>query len=183
MPPLGVGRLNPFRGRPVLPLAHPRCRLDWPLSSWAPCGTGCRFLRWPWVPAALAVVVNLLAAGGIGIPTVALGLWSMLALGLNLRDDRSCGRLREYDSRIPAFVLAVVWAAVLGTFAGEVCPFWRSEAYMAEADEAIKHQPPNYERAEAATVSACHADRLSARPLLKLASLSWMVSRERGGKV
>ena len=44
---------------------------------------------------ALAVVINLLAAGGIGIPTVALGLWSLVALGLNLRDDRGCGRLRE----------------------------------------------------------------------------------------
>jgi hypothetical protein len=132
---------------------------------------------------AVAVLVNLLAAGGIGIPTVALGLWSMIALGLNLRDDRSCGRLREYDSRIPAFVLAVIWAAVLGTFAGEVYPFWQSEAYMAQADLAIQHRPPNYERAEAACVSAIDADRLSARPLLKLASLSWMVWRERGAKV
>ncbi len=31
---------------------------------------------------ALAMVVNLLAMGGIGIPTVALGLWSIVALGL-----------------------------------------------------------------------------------------------------
>ena len=182
-PPLGVGRLNPFEGD----LFYRWLILG---AGW----TAAVFLGAPlWnrlpIPAlalgagALAVVVNLLAAGGIGIPTVALGLWLMIALGLNLRDDRTCGRLREYDSRIPAFVLAVVWAAVLGTFAGEVYPFWQSQAYMAEADLAIQHRPPNYERAEAASVSAIDADRLSARPLLKLASLSWMVWRERGGKV
>ena len=90
---------------------------------------------------ALAVLVNLLAAGGIGIPTVALGLWSFVALGLNLRDDRSCGRLRETNSRVPAFVLAIVWAAVLGTFAGDIWPFWQSEASMAQGDLAIKRHP------------------------------------------
>ena len=84
----------------------------------------------------LAVVINLLAAGGIGIPTVALALWSMLAIGLNLRDDRPCGRLREYESRVPPFVLAVAWAALLGTFVGLVSPFWWSERFIAEADEA-----------------------------------------------
>ena len=92
----------------------------------------------------VAVVINLLAAGGIGIPTVALGLWSMMALGLNLRDDRACGRLREYDSRMPALVLAVVWAAVLGTFVGVVGPFWRSEAAIEAAEAAINHRPPDY---------------------------------------
>jgi len=130
----------------------------------------------------VAVLVNLLGAGGIGVPTVALGLWSLLALGLNLRDDRSCSELHEYDSRVPAFVLAVVWAAVLGTFAGQVRPFWQSEAYLAQADLAIRHHPPNYERAEAACLSASEADRYSARPLLKLASLSWIVWLERGAK-
>ncbi len=40
---------------------------------------------------ALAMMVNLLAAGGIGIPPVALGLWGFIALGQDLRDDRPCG--------------------------------------------------------------------------------------------
>jgi len=131
----------------------------------------------------VAVVINLFAAGGIGIPTVALGLWSMLALGLNLRDDRSCGRLREYDSRIPAFVLAVGWAALLGTFAGVVGPFWRSEAAIAQADAAINHLPPNFARAEQAYLSAIEADGYDARPWLKSAALSWLVWQERGFKV
>jgi O-Antigen ligase len=132
---------------------------------------------------ALAVLINLLAAGGIGIPTVALGLWSILALGLNLRDDRSCSRLHEHNSRLPAFVLALVWAAVLGTFAGQVRPFWQSEAHMAAADLAAKHRPPNYELAEGEYLSAIAADRYSARPLLKLASLSGQIWHERGSKV
>ena len=33
----------------------------------------------------LAVLVNLIAAGGIGVPAVALGLWVALAVGLNLK--------------------------------------------------------------------------------------------------
>jgi hypothetical protein len=110
------------------------------------------------------VLINLLAAGGIGIPTVALGLWSMLALGLNLRDDRRCGRLREYESRVPPFVIAVAWAALLGTFVGLVAPFWRSQAYIAEAEAAINDHPPQFDRADAAYRNAIEADRFFARP-------------------
>ena len=92
--------------------------------------------------AVLACVINLLAAGGIGIPAVALGLWLLIALGLNLRDDRPCGRLREYAGRLPAFALALVWAALAGSFAGAIVPFWRSEAALARADDALAHRPP-----------------------------------------
>ncbi len=98
--------------------------------------------------AVVAVLINLLAAGGIGIPTVALGLWALMALGLNLRDDRPCSRLREYESRVPPFVLSTVWAAVLGLFLGAVVPFWRSEAAISEAEEATVRRPPDFERAE-----------------------------------
>ena len=136
-----LGRLNPFEGDLFF---------RWLIlgASWlaavllgAPLWRRLPIPARPWARRSLAVVINLLAAGGIGIPTVALGLWSMLALGLNLRDDRSCSRLREYESRVPAFVLAVVWAALLGTFVGLVGPFWRSEAAIAAAEEAIKHRP------------------------------------------
>ncbi len=113
--------------------------------------------------AVAAVVVNLLAAGGIGIPTVALGLWIMLALGLNLRGDRGCGRLRECESRMPALGMAVGWAAVLGTFVGLVMPFWRSEAAMAQAEEAVRRLPPDYERAALAYEMASSADRYNSR--------------------
>jgi O-antigen ligase len=113
--------------------------------------------------AVVAVVINLLAAGGIGIPTVALGLWIMLALGLNLRGDRACSRLREFPSRMPALGLAVAWAAVVGTFFGLVMPFWRSEAAMAQAEEALHRLPPDYERAARAYEMASAADRYNSR--------------------
>ena len=64
--------------------------------------------------AVLGVAINLLAAGGIGIPAVALALWTAVALGLNLREDRDCGRLRVAGGRLPAFVLALGWAALIG---------------------------------------------------------------------
>jgi hypothetical protein len=132
---------------------------------------------------ALAVVVNLLAQGGIGIPTVALGLWSIVALGLNLRDDRPCGRIREYDSRMPALGLAVAWSAILGTFIGLVSPFWRSEAAIARGEAAVRQRPPDFEEAEAAFKLAAVEDGYSARPWLSMAALHWMIWRERGSKV
>ena len=116
-------------------------------------------------------MINLLAAGGIGFPTVALWLWSMLAIGLNLRDDRSCGQLREYESRVPPFVLAVGWAALLGTFVGLIAPFWRSEAAIARAHAAVSHRPPEFERADEDYKIAIAADRYSARPWRELANL------------
>jgi hypothetical protein len=133
--------------------------------------------------AVVAIAINLFAAGGIGIPTVALGLWSFLALGLNLREDRSCGRLREYPSRMPAFVLLIGWAALLGTFAGVVGPFWRSEAAIEAADTAISRRPPDIKSAEEAYLTAIEADRYNARPWLKLAQLYWLAWQERGATV
>ncbi len=133
--------------------------------------------------AVVAVLINLLAAGGIGIPTVALGLWSMMAIGLNLREDRPCGRLREYESRVPPFVLAVGWAAVLGTFVGVVAPFWRSEYFIAQADAAIRHLPPDFDRADEAYRNAIAADRFSARPWRESAHLHLMVWQQNGGKL
>jgi hypothetical protein len=133
--------------------------------------------------AVVAVVINLLAAGGIGVPTVALLLWSMLALGLNLLDDRSCGRLREYESRVPPFVLAVAWAALFGTFAGLIAPFWRSEAAIARAHDAVSHHPPNVEHADLEYQAAIAADRYSARAWRELANLHLRVWQDGGGAV
>ena len=132
--------------------------------------------------AVLAVLINLLAAGGIGIPTVALGLWSLLALGLNLRDDRHCSRLHEVESRVPAFAVAVVWVALLGTFIGAVTPFWRSEAAIAAAEEAINHLPPDYERARRAYDTAIKADHYYARPWLAWAALEARNWEDHGAK-
>lgn len=132
--------------------------------------------------AVAAVAVNLLAAGGIGIPTVALGLWSTLAIGLNLREDRPCGRLRERPSRVPPFVLSTVWAAAIGLFLGAVIPFWQSEAAIAEAEDALRRQPPNFDAAEAAYKRAVVADRYYARPWLGYADLAYQAWDWRGSR-
>jgi O-Antigen ligase len=128
----------------------------------------------------VAILINLLAAGGIGVPTVALALWCMLAIGLNLREDRPCGWLREYESRVPPFAVAVGWAALLGTFVGLVAPFWRSESFIAEAQAALSHRPPDFDRADAAYVNAMDADRYFARPWREDAALHLMVWQQQG---
>jgi O-antigen ligase len=128
-----------------------------------------------------AVVVNLLAAGGIGIPTVALGLWSALAIGLNLREDRFCGQLREYASRVPPFVLSTVWAAVVGLFLGAVIPYWRSEAAIADAEDAMRRQPPDFNRAKNDFEAAIAADRYYVRPWLGYAEMAYQAWEWGGG--
>jgi hypothetical protein len=131
---------------------------------------------------AVAVVVNLLAAGGIGISTVALGLWMQIALGLNLRDDRGCGRLRGAGGRLAAFTLAAVWAALVGTFWAAITPFWESEAALAAAEGALRRRPPDYARAEECFNRALEADQYNPRPWLGLANLETAIWRARGSR-
>lgn len=177
-----VGTLNPFEG-------------DLP-NRWLILG-----LAWIWVvlfglqawrrvpisavgfgAGALAIAVNLLAAGGIGIAGVSLMLWSLIALGLNLRDDRGCSRLREPGGRTLGFGMALVWAALLGTFSGAILPFWRSEAAIAQADAALRANPPKFEVAEAAYREAYASDKYSARPWLGLAFEKYQEWESRGAK-
>lgn len=123
--------------------------------------------------AVLALAINLLAAGGIGIPSVAMSLWVLLALGMNLRDDRPCGRLRLAGGLGPAVLLACVWAAMAGTYFGAVVPGWKSEAAMNEGDALMAIRPPAFEPARAAYTRAGEADRYSPRPWLALAELEY----------
>jgi hypothetical protein len=132
--------------------------------------------------AVTAMVIDLLAAGGIGFQSVALCLWLLVALGLNLREDRPCGNLREVESRLPGFALALVWAALAGSFAGAIVPFWRCEAALAQADEALAHQPPDFERAQAAYEYAELADRFNPRPWLGDAYLQLLIWNTRGSR-
>ena len=104
----------------------------------------------------------------------------MLAIGLNLRDDRPCGWQRDYQSRVPPFVMAVGWAALLGTFVGLVSPFWRAESFIAEANAAITRRPPDFLRADAAYVKAFEADPYYARPWREDAALHLMVWQQEG---
>lgn len=132
-----------------------------PIPGWA-CGL-----------AALAVAVNLLAAGGIGFPAVALGLWGWIALGQNLRADRRCGHIRDWDGRAIACALAVAWSAFAGLFYGTVTPFWRSEALIAAArrELSVRNREPNFARAEELCLDAIAADKYSPRPFLAEAAV------------
>ncbi len=129
-----------------------------------------------------AVAVNLLAAGGIGVPNVAIGLWAMLAIGLNLRDDRPCGRLHEWESRLSPFVLATAWAALAGVFLGAVVPFWKAEALCDAAETALNRQPPHFEAAEAHYQAAIKTDHYDARPWVGYAEEEYLAWRWRGAR-
>ncbi len=121
----------------------------------------------------LALSINLLAAGGIGIPSVAMSLWVLLALGMNLRDDRPCGRLRDVGGIGPTALLAAFWAALAGTFFGAVMPFWKSEYATAAGDAAMAARPPAFEIAREAYKRAIEADHYNVRPWIALADLEY----------
>lgn len=131
--------------------------------------------------AVLAIAVNLLAAGGIGITAVALMLWMLLALGLNLRDDRRCSQPRDVEGRVVIFALAAGWAALAGLFYGTVVPFWNAEGFIANAEGALRAKPPNYPIARANLMAACESDRYYSRPHLMLAAMELDAWKARGG--
>ncbi len=130
--------------------------------------------------AGAAVTVALLAVGGLSFPAVAMMLWGFLALGLNLREGRGSGRLREVESRIPAGALAIGWAALVGSYFGATLPFWRSEAAIERAEVALGTQ--QFDRAEAAYQAAEAADPYNVRPWLGHAYLQSLAWEARGAK-
>jgi hypothetical protein len=127
--------------------------------------------------AVLALAINLMAAGGIGIPSVAMSLWVLLAIGLNLRDDRPCGRLRIAGGLGQSVLLAIVWAALAGTFYGAVVPAWKSDAALEEGNALMAMRPPAFEPARAAYTRAVEADHYSVNPWLALAELEYQYWR------
>ena len=150
----------------------------------------CGYLLWSRRPlsaaalgaGALAILINLTAAGGISVPAVALMLWSLLAIGLNLRDNRGSGRLREGGGRLAAFALAAAWAALMGTFYGTEWPHFRLEAAMADAESLLKKRPPDFDGALADLDRATRADKFSSRPWQRMAGVEYEAWMFRGGK-
>ena len=128
----------------------------------------------------VAVAVNLLAAGGIGMPAVALGLWALLALGLDLRADRPCGRPRDVYGRWGAFGLALVWAALVGTFYGTIAPAWRAEAALARAQAMERDPKATRHQVAAAYMLAKQRDEFSPRALIAVADYEYRAWRARG---
>jgi hypothetical protein len=180
---VALGKLNPFEGDL--------------LARWLVLGTGWVLAVgmgvWLWrrrpIPAAalgvavLAVAINLLAAGGIGIPGVALALWVLLAIGLNLRDDLPCGVLHERPGILRPALTGLVWAALFGSFWGAIGPYWRSGIELSRADVQMRKQPPNFEVANQQILRAIDADKTNVRSFLDLAELEyqrWRSPESRG---
>ncbi len=135
--------------------------------------------------AIVATVVNLLAAGGIGYAPVASMLWGLSAIGLNLREDRPVGRLRELPGLFFPFTAAAVLAAILGTFYGTVSPYWRSQTLMNRADALLAQRPTAPRQEDLDQVGdlldrAIAADLYATRPYLALAELELVAWLSRG---
>ncbi len=136
--------------------------------------------------AALAIMVNLLAAGGLGFAPVSLGLWACLALAQNLRTDRPCGHVRQSRGRAGAFGLAAVAVALVGGFVGAIGPFWEAESLLDSTQLPARMAGDSAERlraidqAVAGAEKANEADRLSVRPYLQLAELEYRGWQARG---
>lgn len=120
------------------------------ISSWA-LGAG-----------TVALAVNLLAAGGIGFAPVALMLWGLIAVGLNLRADRPCSRLRALGDRPGTVVAAVVWSILAGTFAGTIGPHWSAQAALAQGEQLQARARQTYGRALAIQPASRPADERAA---------------------
>jgi len=122
-----------------------------------------------WVPAVAAVVllVNLLAAGGIGFPGVAQNWWLLVAIALNRLDAE---RPLMIVPRTGACVLVVVAIALaLAAHQTMYQPVLRCQARTAEGKDLAAEGRVG--RAETALRDAAAADRRSAEPWMDLAAL------------
>jgi hypothetical protein len=148
------------------------------LNGWVDCG------RLPsWLPATGVVVllVNLLAAGGIGFPAVAGSLWLLMALGLNLAESdvprlsQPCSTITRPKRPWHAVVgLAVAVALAAACYASAYGPVLRCQGAMHRA-----WRNPADARQHLAEAAA--ADPLSDRPLRQLAAIEleqWRVDHD-----
>jgi O-antigen ligase len=130
-------------------------------------------LLWPWIQAGrlplsllaiglTALLVNLLAAGGIGFPGVAGTMWLMMALGLNVAEVQSG---RTVPRGAPAAALAAGLAIALACYASAYAPVLKATASMRRAQRDLP-------RAEQHLKSAAAADSLWAKPRRQLAAVA-----------
>lgn len=177
-----LGGLNPFERDPTARSLDLGMSMHWLMVGCAWIFT-CFLGRSFWIRAGvtadavglgiLAIVINLLAAGGIGYAPVSLMLWGLLALGQGLQIDRRSSIQREIGGRGLAFVPAAVMAAILGTFIGTVTPFWRAEAAIQEATAALTGARANPEKAASAYRRAVNADPFGSRGWINWANLEY----------
>jgi tetratricopeptide (TPR) repeat protein len=153
MPPLLIG----------LPLAAASMA---GLSGWIIAG------RLPELLPAIGVavlLVNLLAAGGIGFPAVADSLWLLLALGLNrLEANRP---LRNLPRGVGTAGLIVAITLAAACYSSAYNPVLRYHQAVEMAKEALAHRNPD--QAERHLREAAKADPLAVKPWQQLAALTF----------
>ena len=145
-----------------------------------PLGATCVTLLAGWVyqgrlPAALPAIgvvvllVNLLAAGGIGFPGVAGSLWLLMALGLNTAQaDRPSRTLPRIAALAPLTVVLVMSVACYVAVYVRVLPC-RGRMLAAQRELADGNVP----LAEAHLRAAAEADPLAAGPYRQLAAMTF----------
>jgi len=144
-----------------------------------PLAAGAVALLWPWVregplPVGLMAVglavmlVNLLAAGGIGFPGVAGSLWLFMALGLNAAQPEG-GRMLPRSVAVAGLVVAMTLAVTC--YSTAYGPVLRCRGAMQAAQGRLAEERP--QEAEAYLLRAAAADPLAAQPWKELASLAF----------
>ena len=175
-----LGRLNPFSGDDFSRLVI--LAAGWSLAVLLGASL------WKRVPltsdalglGVVAIVINLLAAGGVGFAPVSLMMWGLLALALNLREDRACSQRRDVGDRGLSFVVMAIVAAAIGTYIGTVLPFWRAQSAMSEAETALTSVIADPKRADAAYLRAIMVDVYGSRSRIARAFLEYREWQRRG---
>ncbi len=122
-----------------------------------------------WVPtvAAGVLLVNLLAAGGIGFPGVAQNWWLLLAITLCLLDAERPLKLVSRAAAAGAVVIAIL--VVLAFYQTMYQPVLQCQTGINIGNSFV--QDGSFDEAQAAYAKAAMADPYSAEPWMHLASL------------
>lgn len=160
------GMVTGFAPDPIVLLIVPvvAAVVVWLLDPWVLRGGR---LGWPCTVAVLVLMLNLLAAGGIGFTGVAVVFWLLLALSLNAREqsEQACA-----ESAWPGFfMLPLALLSVVGCYMTMYGPVLKARAQVAEGIELQAHG--QMQLALAAFERAAAADSYSAEADLAIAGL------------
>jgi hypothetical protein len=132
----------------------------------------------------VSILITWLAAGGIGFPSVALGFWLLMAIGLNLADDRWLIAPTKvvFDNKALRFLPVAACVAVFGGFIGATVPFWKAESANAIATELLMGPAPKISAARQQLLLAIEADPKDSDAYVKLAELEYQNWLSEGSK-
>jgi hypothetical protein len=128
-------------------------------------------IPWLLLAALAALLINLLAAGGITFPAVAGTFWLVLALLVAETDSTPARTLR------PAGGIALAGSLLLLT----VACYWMAYRPNVESQAALRHADSDPTRASELLSQAVQADPLSAEPWRRLAAMhlqAWKTTRD-----